>query len=285
MASLLAASLLWALSFGLIKGELAGLSPLAVAAGRLVIAALLFLPLALRRLPGGRARVEAAALGALQFGLMYILYIAAFRWLAAWVVALLTVLTPLYVLLLAGRAGTRGVVAVAVAIAGAALVSWRDAPGAAGWPGVLLLQGSNLCFAAGQLRYGRLRERWQASDAGLVGWMYLGAAGFAVALLPLAAFVGPAPFGGWTPRALLVLLYLGAIPTALGFHLWNRGAARTAAPLLAAANNLKVPLAVLASWFVFGEDVAGGRALLGALLLAVALLVAGDRRRGRPATP
>ena len=36
VAALLAASLLWAFSFGLIKGELAGLSPVAVAAGRLV---------------------------------------------------------------------------------------------------------------------------------------------------------------------------------------------------------------------------------------------------------
>lgn len=42
MFSLLAASLLWAFSFGLIKGELAGLDPLLVSLARLSLAALAF---------------------------------------------------------------------------------------------------------------------------------------------------------------------------------------------------------------------------------------------------
>ena len=39
MIHLLAASLLWAFSFGLIKGQLAGLDPVAVSCGRLLLAA------------------------------------------------------------------------------------------------------------------------------------------------------------------------------------------------------------------------------------------------------
>lgn len=284
MAALLAASLLWAFSFGLIKGELAGLSPVTVAAGRLAIAALVFLPLAGRGVRPGRGRLEAAALGAVQFGLMYVLYVASFRWLAAWVVALLTIFTPLFVILLAERPGrdphgrglrARSLAAVALAIGGAALVAARGGEGGAAWPGILLLQGSNLCFALGQVRYGALRRRLDATDAGLVAWMYAGAAVVTVAALPLAPLFGAPAFGGWTPRALLVLLYLGLLPTALGFWLWNRGAARVPAGFLAAANNLKVPLAVVVSWLVFREKAADARGLLGLALLAGALVLAG----------
>ena len=49
MLFLLAASLLWAFSFGLIKGQLAGLDPVAVASTRLLLAAVVFAPLMLRR--------------------------------------------------------------------------------------------------------------------------------------------------------------------------------------------------------------------------------------------
>jgi drug/metabolite transporter (DMT)-like permease len=278
--ALLAASLLWAFSFGLIKGELAGLSPVAVAAGRLVVAALIFLPLAGRSVVEPRARFAAAVLGAVQFGLMYVLYVASFRWLAAWVVALMTIFTPLYVMLLVGglvgEARLRNLAVVTLAIGGAGLVTAQGDHGDTLWPGILLLQGANLCFAVGQLRFGVLKRRSGAPDAGLVAWMYVGAAAVTVVALPVAAALGDHPFAGWSSRALLVLLYLGALPTALGFYLWNRGAARTRPAFLAAANNLKVPLAVVVSWLVFGEEVAGGRALLGLILLVAALLVAGD---------
>jgi drug/metabolite transporter (DMT)-like permease len=206
--------------------------------------------------------------------------VASFRWLAAWVVALMTIFTPLYVMLLAGGlAGggrLRNLVVVTLAICGAGLVTAQGARADAVWPGILLLQGANICFAVGQVRFGGLKRRWGVPDAGLVAWMYAGAAAVTVAALPVAAALGDHPFAGWSIRALLVLLYLGALPTALGFYLWNRGAARTRPAFLAAANNLKVPLAVVVSWLVFGEEVAGGRALLGLMLLVGALLVAGD---------
>lgn len=281
MPSLLAASLLWAFSFGLIKGELSGLSPSAVAAARLVVAAAVFLPFALRTPVASRIRLEAVLLGTVQFGLMYVLYVASFRWLAAWQVALLTVFTPLYVMLLArlpaGRARWRATVAALLAIGGAVLVTGRAGPDRAAWQGVLLLQASNLCFAAGQLRYAALRGRSGVGDAALLAWMYLGAAAATVLALSVAGLAtGAVPLAGWTPRALLVVLYLGVLPTAAGFHLWNRGAARTHPAFLAAANNLKVPLAVLVSWLVFGEQAPGGGALAGAAMLALSLWAAGN---------
>ena len=73
----------------------------------------------------------------------------------------------------------------------------------------------------------------------------------------------------------LVLLYLGLVPTALGFYLWNKGASLVKPAFLASINNLKVPLAVVLSWTVFGEEADYQRVLLGLALVVIALFLAG----------
>jgi len=283
MLYLLAASLLWAFSFGLIKGQLAGFDPVLVACGRLFLAALAFAPLMVRaRLPHSLG-VRAMALGVVQFGLMYVLYITSFIWLPAWQVALFTIFTPLYVVAMADvaerRLVPRHLFGAVVAVVGAALVLRHDF-GSADWRGVLLLQGANLCFAWGQLRFGRLRRDARGHDAALIGWMYLGA--FVATLLVVLVRTpgGITAVAGWPSSALWSLLYLGLLPTGVGFYLWNRGAARTAVGLLAVANNLKVPLAVLVSWTVFGEVAPFLRVGLGLGLILVGLVVVGPRRAG-----
>ncbi len=283
MIQLLAASVLWAFSFGLIKGYLVGLDPVLVAAGRLVLAAAVFTPFLDRARVRGRNVPLVLGLGGLQFGVMYVLYIMSYRWLPAWLVALLTIFTPLYVVILADfRARSfipRHLLAAVLAVAGAAVVLMRDGVLAEGdWRGVLLLQGANLCFAVGQVYYPDLKRRVGAGDSGMMAWMYQGAV-----LVTLAAALAVRPgFGGWTPGAVGVLLYLGLVPTAVGFYLWNKGTVTVGHGSLAVANNLKIPLAVLVSWLVFGETAPYGRALAGMALLAAGLWVSGyGRRRSR----
>lgn len=284
MLSLLAASLIWAFSFGLIKTRLTGVDPALTACVRLVLATLVFAPW-LRRAGVTRGPVPLAALGALQFGLMYVLYIAAYAHLPAWAVALFTVFTPLYVVLLDDvrrrRLVPRHLGAAGLAVAGGALVVWRDLPAAEAWPGILLLQGANLCFAAGQLVY----RDWRRADGGDAGdgrdrvnlaWMYLGAA-----ILAGAVAGGRGALGGVAELdggARLTLLYLGVLPTGAAFWLWNRGAARVEAAVLGAANNLKIPLAVIVSWAVFGESARVWPAV-GGLVAVIAALVLADRGR------
>ncbi|MEI7567206.1 MAG: EamA family transporter, partial [Opitutaceae bacterium] len=71
MPFLLIVSLLWAFSFGLTKGLTAGLDGNLVAAIRLGLALLIFLPfLRLRALPL-RTGLQLTGIGAIQFGLMY----------------------------------------------------------------------------------------------------------------------------------------------------------------------------------------------------------------------
>jgi drug/metabolite transporter (DMT)-like permease len=274
---LLGASLLWAFSFGLIKAHLTTIDPWFVTFARLALAALAFLPWTWRRRPPRAVIGPAMALGAIQFGLMYVLYTTSFAFLPAYGVALWTVFTPFYVLLIDAvwtrRLGVRAVIAVVLAVGGAAIV-FAVRSGAGSVPGILLVQGANLCFAAGQLGYCRLVPR-VTSQAGLLGWMYLGAA-----VLAAGGWCVPGQHGGVKPdrEAWLVLLYLGLVPTAGGFALWNRGAVGTNSGILAVVNNLKVPLAVLVSWLVFAERADHLRVVAGLGLVVFALFVADKRR-------
>jgi drug/metabolite transporter (DMT)-like permease len=281
MIHLLAASLLWAFSFGLIKGQLAGLDPVTVSGGRLLLAAVAFSPLVLKSALSRRTVFSAMGLGMLQFGLMYVLYIASFQWLPAWMVALFTIFTPLYVVLfsdlLAHKFRPLHLACAALAVVGAGVVVVTAMPEGADWRGIALLQGANLCFAAGQVIFVRLKRRADGSEAALLGWMYLGAALLTLAAVLIQAAGGGQPLAGWHGKAWWVLLYLGLLPTALGFYLWNKGAARVGAGLLAAANNLKVPLAVLVSWLVFGEEAAYGRVAIGLVVILGALFLARPR--------
>ncbi|MFO7655380.1 MAG: EamA family transporter [Candidatus Krumholzibacteriia bacterium] len=292
---LIAASLIWAFSFGLIKTQLAGIDPALLAFLRLALAAAVLAPWLSRRVTAG-VRGALLGLGAVQFGLMYMFYLAAYAHLPAYGVAVATIFTPLYVAFLEDalrrRLVGRHVLAAALAVAGAAVVQFRgDVPGATG--GFLLVQASNLAFAVGQVLYrrvapaasrphrdardgpGRPAAAPPADDAAAMAWMYVGAA--------LLAGTAALLFGDrsrWTvpADAWLVIAYLGLLPTAVGFYLWNRGAARTSAGILAVSNNLKVPLAVGVAWLVFGESADHVRVLGGLSLLVAALFVAGRER-------
>lgn len=273
---LLAASLLWAFSFGLIKGELTGLDPLLVSLVRLALAAFAFGVLAWRTRLHWRMGSRAMGLGAIQFGLMYVLYIAAYSYLPAWMVALFTVTTPFYVMLLAAardrQLRTRYIAAVVLAIAGALVTVAQGLPEGASWKGVALLQAANLCFAIGQVFFVDLKRLSNLDEASLVAWMYIGAL-----LVPALALLLRGTGAGALPDSSqwLTLVYLGLVPTALGFFLWNRGATRVQPGFLASINNLKVPLAVFVSWSVFGEEADYLRFTSGLALVVAALFVAG----------
>nr|MEE4266450.1 EamA family transporter [Candidatus Krumholzibacteria bacterium] len=278
---LLVASLLWAFSFGLIKGQLTGVDPALVSLVRLALATLAFLPFWRPFEMRWRQDLQAMGLGALQFGLMYVLYISSFAYLPAWMVALFTIFTPLYVVGLAAvrqhRASWHIVAAAVLAVAGAGVVVAQGLPENAAWRGIILLQGANLAFAVGQVLYGDLKRKQSLGDVHLMGRMYLGGC-LVPALWLLAHPVAQGSgleMGHWP-----ALVYLGLIPTAVGFYLWNKGAALVSAGLLGVANNLKVPLAVLVSWVVFGEDADYWRTGLGLLLVVAGLFLAGYDRNG-----
>ena len=100
MLYLLVVSLMWAFSFGLIGNALAEVDTYFVASFRLLCALLLLLPcLRIQEIPKSDWLMLLGR-GAIQFGLMYVCYIKAFQYLPSHLVALFTILTPLYVVLI-----------------------------------------------------------------------------------------------------------------------------------------------------------------------------------------
>ncbi len=274
MGYLIVASVLFAFSFGLIGRYLAGADAVMVSFLRLAISCVVFLPfLRLRKIRLAEG-FWLAGIGAVQYGVMYLAYIYAFRFLAGHEVALFTVFTPVYVTLLhdwrRGRFHVLYFLAALLAVMGGAILTGRPSGGAL--QGILLIQVSNVCFAVGQVEYKLLCERRGRSGNGLEHYalLYLGGA----CLAGMVAYLGrhDAGFGlGWD--AWLVLLYLGLVPSALGFYCWNQGARRVNAGVLAACNNFKIPLAVLVSLLVFGEEVHAIRMGIGIICLVGGLAI------------
>lgn len=272
-------SLLWAFSFGLIRRELVGVPSALVAAARLGLAWLVFVPFWRRR--PLRDHLTLAALGAVQYGVMYVLYIRAYAFLEGHEVALLTALTPVHVVLLswalrrrASSAG-RALTAALLAVAGAAVIAWRgDGASIDSWTGAALVQVANLCFAVGQVLYAERFERASTSDqASAFADLYAG--GVLVAALAAALTVDSVP--DLSARQLATIAYLGVLPSGLGFFLWNLGASRTAPGALAVWNNVKVPLGVVVALAVFDEPARLGPLAVGAALIALGLAVAPRR--------
>lgn len=283
MIFLVLASLLWSVSFALIKSS--GIHPDVLSAARLGLAALLFVPFLVRRPSGGDPETprglpwKLAGIGALQFGLMYVVVMRSYRVLAGHEVALLTATTPIFVVLFEGliarRVAARAVLGALIAVAAALMLRWpADGRFAGGddrgiLTGIALVGAANAAWALGQVLYRRVMP-----DAAVrpFGWMYIGA--FAVAG-SWAALQTTAAEWALDSTQLAKVLYLGLVPSGLAFYLWNRGALSVEVGVLAVLNNLKVPLAVAVALAPpFSEPFDGTRLGASAALLTLALAVA-----------
>lgn len=276
MWRLVAVSIIWAFSFGLIKGKLTGLDSGLVASIRLILCFLCFMPF-LFKVSQQKMRLRLMILGAVQFGIMYLAYIKSYQYLPGYLVAVFTIFTPFYVIALNiifdknsrdPKKLTMAMGAVILSIAGAAVIVFK-APGQAEYLiGFLILQLANIAFAIGQWNY----QRWadQGSNAGNMAWMYLGAALFA----SLVSF----PQLSWSEivisnEQVLVLLYLGVVASGLCFYLWNSGSKKVSPATLAVMNNGYIPVAVFASIVLFSEEADLVRLTVGGSLILLSVFI------------
>jgi drug/metabolite transporter (DMT)-like permease len=280
MILLLAVSLVWAFSFGLVKG-LGGLDPTAVAALRLAISLAVFAPFFRPLRTGAAAAARLALIGAVQFGAMYVLYQRSYAHLHAYEVALFTITTPIFVALIDAaaerRLRLRYFAAAALSVAGAGVVLWRSVGDAGVLGGFTLVQLSNLCFAGGQVAWRRERRRLppERSDASVFALPLAGALALA---LGVSLFTTNWRSFSATPAQWATIGYLGAVASGACFFLWNLGATRVNAGVLAACNNAKIPLGIACSLVVFGERADIARLLAGGALMALGVWAA----RGGP---
>ncbi|CAA6692803.1 MULTISPECIES: EamA family transporter [unclassified Lentimonas] len=277
-------SLIWAFSFGLIGSTLAGVDSYFVATLRLGCATLLFLPFFRPKGLGKHDQLRLLGYGAVQFGLMYVCYIKAFQYLPSHLIALFTVLTPVYVVLIHDarqRQWTpRYLFAALLSVVGAAVIRAKGTPDGDFWLGFVLMQLAGLVFAYGQVAYRDWkRQHSKIKDHQCFALLYIGGT--------LCALSFSLTFTDWAALEVSTdqwkaLLYLGCIASGLGFFLWNKGAALSTPGTLGAFNNAVVPLAVLSSLFVFGEIENTNaetlvRLAIGAALIATAVYV-GQRK-------
>lgn len=273
MIYLILVSLIWSLSFGLIKGNLAGLDSHFVSFSRLAISFIFFVPF-LRLGPFNKKQIATLiSIGAVQFGLMYIFYIHAFQFLEAWQIALFTIFTPIYVTViydfLNGRFKIKFFAASLLSVVGAALIVLNDMGKLELQIGFVLIQLSNLCFAIGQVYFKKFSKNLpQVSAIKMMSWLYIGAV--------ITAFVNAIIMSDWNLEIvnqthIYTLLYLGIIASGVGFFLFNLGATKVNSGTLAVMNNIKVPLGIFASLFLFGEEGNVQKLMLGGFIILIAL--------------
>jgi drug/metabolite transporter (DMT)-like permease len=275
MPFLIFVSIVWGFSFVLIKGTLVSLDSNFVSFARLLLSFLAFLPFI--RFAGISIpdRLRLLFIGGVQFGFMYVAYVAAYQYLPAYLIVLMTTTTPLFVTIFndihAKRIHKAFFLAALLAVAGGAVMELPKQPLAASLRGIVLLQLSNAAFAFGQLAYKRWMDARPAlKDTNVFGFLYGGAAivagAFSLATTHYSALSLQA-------NQVFALLYLGIFASGLCFFLWNVGARKVNEGILAVMNNLKIPIGVVASLWILSETTDYRRLFIGCGLFAAALWV------------
>ena len=248
-------SVIWAFSFGLIGSALSGVDSFLVATLRLGVASILFLPFLRLKDIGSIDRFRLIIYGAIQFGLMYACYMRAYQFIPSHLVAIFSILTPVYVVLihdLRRRTFSKHYLWIAIlSVLGAASIKAKTIPSGDIWMGFGLMQAAGIAFAFGQVAYRDWkRANPQVPDRSVFALLSLGGV-FSVGCFSLVLTDFQAvelSTDHWK-----AILYLGCVASGLGFFLWNKGASVSNPGTLAAFNNAVVPIAVLFSLFLFGK--------------------------------
>ena len=266
----------WGSAFVGIRAAGNSLSPGAIALGRLLVCTAVLGTVALIRrdpLPARRDLGRIALFGCLWLGLYSVSLNAAEQRVDAGTAALLINTGPLLIALLAGvvlhEGFPRGLFGgLAVAFGGCVLIGVASAEsGSRGALGVALCLLAAVAYAVAVIVQKGVLARVSPFQA-----TWLGCAFATVALLPftpvLASDVADAP-----ASAIAWIVYLGIVPTAIGFATWTFALGRTSAGRMASITYLIPVVAILLGWALLGETPpplawAGGALCLAGVYLA-----------------
>ena len=280
MIYLLAVTLLWAFSFSLIGVYLAGqVDPWFSVLVRILLATFVFLPFTKFKGIATNLKLKLMAIGAVQLGLMYVFYYHSFIYLTVPEVLLFTILTPIYITLLNDLMDNHFnhtfFLSALLAVAGALTIRF-DSISSNFVIGLLLVQGANLCFAAGQVSYKHLikvldttNESNNIKQHQLFGWFFIGAS--IVASVCYLLFGDSNKLPTTTPQW-SVLIYLGIIASGVGYFIWNKGTTLVDVGTLAVMNNLLIPAGIIVNIVIWNKDADIMRLMLGGGVILLALL-------------
>lgn len=283
MSYLIGVTLLWAFSFSLIGVYLAGqVDAYFAVLLRVLLALLVFLPF-MRPLPWQLAG-KLSALGAVQLGLMYLFYYQSFILLTVPEVLIFTIFTPVYITLLYDaiqrRFQYRFLLAALLAVAAAALMRYKGLT-ADYWLGFLMVQGANLCFAAGQVGYKVLlaQQPSRLVQHQVFGWFYVGAL---LVALPAWLLLGTAQYPQNNTQW-AVLLWLGLVASGVGYFCWNKGATLVSSGMLAVMNNMLIPAGLVVNIVLWNRNEDLLSLIFGsALLILSCMLCKPERNLAKP---
>lgn len=278
---------LWASAFVGIRaaGDELGPGPLTLA--RVGVAALVlgaFVAVRGDALPPRRDVPRLVLCGVLWLGAYNVLLNAAEQRIDAGTAAMLISVGPVILAALAGVLLGEGypralVLGCGIALCGAVVIGLATSEGdGSGGLGAALCIAAAAAYAGGVIAQKPLLERTSALQI-----TFLACATGAAACLPF----GPAlvrEAGDASAGALLWTLYLGVVPTAIGFTTWAFALKRTSAGRLGATTYAVPPIAILLGWVLLGET-PPALALAGGLLCLAGVAVARGVRVRRRAVP
>ena len=257
MLYLIIVSILWSFSFGIIKFGLTGVDSIFISFFRSLIAFIFFSSLTVYNIKKFSFDTKLIIIGAIQFGLMYVFYIQSYQYLPAYLVATFTITTPIFVglfsqALMKESFSKNGILSIILVLIGSFMMRFNLANPLDYWFGFILIQCANMFFASGQIMF----KKWHTenSDKDIVhnfSQMFFGA----TIVTSLFYFQTMDVKNILSTTNLLSLIFLGICSTGIGFLLWNIGATKVSNTRLAIMNNVVIPLAVLNSFFIFGEDI------------------------------
>jgi drug/metabolite transporter (DMT)-like permease len=256
LAAALVTVFAWGSAFVGIRSAGHSLSPGSIALGRLLVCSLILGAVALsrrERLPAGRDLGRIALYGVLWLGVYSVSLNAAERRIDAGTAAMLINIGPILIAVLAGRLLHEGFPrrlfgGLAIAFAGCVLIGVATSgSGSRAGIGVVLCLIAALAYAVAVVVQKTVLARVSPFA---VTW--LGCTAATIACLPFAPTLvndaGEASMG-----ALLWTVYLGAIPTALGFATWTFALGRQSAGRMASMTYLIPPVAILLGWLILSE--------------------------------
>ena len=257
MIYLILVSILWSFSFGIIKYGLPGIDSTLISLMRNLIALLFFASLTLYNFKKFSFDIRLVLIGAIQFGLMYILYIQSYQYLPAYLIATFTITTPIFIgifsqLLDKKSFSLNGIFSIILVVIGSLMMRFNIVNPIDYWLGFFLIQCANVCFAIGQIMF----KRWHSKNTSVdiiynFSQMFFGA----VLITSIFSIINLTNLAMLNASNLYALLFLGLFSTGFGFLAWNLGAIQVSNERLAVMNNAVIPIAIFNSYLIFGEAI------------------------------
>ncbi len=276
MIYLILVSILWSFSFGIIKYGLAGIDSAFISLMRSLIALLFFASLTLYNFKKFSFDARLILIGAIQFGLMYVLYIQSYQYLPAYLIATFTITTPIFIGIFSQlydnmSFSSNGKLSIILVVIGSLMMRFNIVNPLDYWLGFFLIQCANVCFAIGQIMF----KRWHSKNTSVniiynFSQMFFGA----VLITSIFSLINSTNLSMLNTSNLYALLFLGLFSTGFGFLAWNIGATQVSNERLAVMNNAVIPIAIFNSYLIFGEIISLTLYLPGLILFYIAFKLA-----------